>query len=182
MHAELYVPPWLESAGIDPAPIDQVLEGSWAEAATDYAADWRAKRGSGKRGPVGVQRYLNTILDRRFVEHGWTAYSSTYTRDRTWWRITFRHQMSVGSNFLEAMKAVARHDFRVAIVAAATREFLELISPADAPALSSFEKLQAELNDLDGVTSLPIVVAALHPVQAPSPAIMDTLLDSRRRR
>lgn len=167
---------------MDLSSINDLMNGIWAEAATEYAAEWRAKRLAGKRGPVGVQRYLNSVIDHRFTEAGWGAYASTYTRDFLWWRFTFRHQMSAGSNFLEALKAVLRYEYKVAVIAAATREFLEVISPADAPALTSFEKIQAELDDLKGVISAPIVIAALHRCSVPSQPTLDALSDPSRNR
>lgn len=182
MRAELYIPTWLEIPEVNLAEINGLLEGSWAEAASDYAADWRAKALVGRRGPVGVQKYLNAVLDNRFREAGWGAYASTYTTSSIWWRFTFRHQMSAGSNFLEALKVVGRFDFRVAVIAAATREFLEVISPADAASLTSFEKLQAELVDLEGIVSAPVVVAALRPCSSPSGVSMQALSDPKRKR
>jgi len=164
VYAELYVPDWLHTPGIDLSKVNEVLAGSWTEAATDYAAEWTARRSVGKKGPVGAQRHLNAVVERRFQAAGWGSYASTYTMGEFWFRVTFRHQMSAGSNFLEALKAVIRHGFDVAIIAAATREFLEDISPADAPALTSFEKLRTELDDLRGIVNVPIVVASLQPV------------------
>lgn len=182
MRVEVYVPEWLEVPAIDLAAVDDILRGVWADAATDYAANWIAQRGARRRGPVGVQKFLNTALDDRFQQAGWTAYASTFTDGPLWFRVTFRHQMSAGSNFLEALKAVKRHGFGVAVIAAATREFLEQISPADAPALTSFEKLRAELEDLRGVWSAPVVIAALHPCSILPPRTAEVVLHPARRR
>lgn len=172
----------IEHPSVDSAGLVTVLDGAWAEAATDYAAEWTAKRLAGRRGPVGVQKYLNSVLDRRFSEASWGAYQATYTQDQIWLRVTFRHQMSAGANILEALKAVVRYEYRIAIIAAATRDFLELISPADAPSLTSYEKLVAELDDLEGVINAPIAVASLTPSSVPSGPAMDALLDPGRRR
>jgi len=182
VRAELYIPEWLDAPDVDLSKVNEVLEGSWAEAATNYAAEWTAQRSVGKRGPVGIQKFLNSVIDRRFQKAGWNAYASTYSSNQLWFRVTFRHQMSAGSNFLEGLKAVGRYDFRVAVIAAATRDFLEIISPADAPALTSFEKVKAELNDLKGLITTPILVAALHPSSVPRARTMDAVQHPDRRR
>lgn len=143
--------------------INQILEGIWHEAAMAYAAEYRARELGGRKKPVGVQRYLNATAEDRFGEASWSPYGGTYFKDGIWLRITYRHQMSLGSNIIDALKAVGKYNFQVAIIAAATESFLDLISPADARALTSFEKLLAEVNDLAGVVSAPIIVGELGP-------------------
>lgn len=182
MRVELYTPSWLDVPKVDLTEINDVIDGSWAEASSDYAADWRAKALVGKRGPVGVQKYLNAVLDKRFQNAGWGVYASTYTTATDWWRFTFRHQMSAGSNFLDALKVVGRYDYRIAVITAPTREFLEVISPADAGSLTSFEKIQAELVDLKGIISAPVIVASLQASSLPSTVSMEALSDPKRKR
>lgn len=182
MRAELYIPDWVSVSTVDLASINRVLEGAWSDAAAAYAAEWTAQRTVRRRGPVGAQRYLNAVLDDRFQHSGWTAYASTFTRGDLWFRVTFRHQMSAGANFLDALKAVKKYEFRAAVIGAATRAFLEDISPADAPALTSFEKLRAEVEDLRGVWSAPVLLAALHPCSALPPKTSEVIGDPRRRR
>lgn len=182
VRAQPHLTGWSPVTALDLSVVNAVLEGSWAEAASDYAAEWRARRSQGRRGPVGAQKHLNAVIDRRFREAGWNAHSSTYMCEGLWFRVTFRHQMSLGSNFLDALKAVVRHGFDVAVIAAATRDFLESISPADAPALTSFEKLRADYSDLEGVISVPIVIAALEPSSLVTGPVLDAIRDPSRRR
>ena len=182
MRIVLFSPPWVTQEPPELHGVQKILNGIWTDAAVDYAADWTAKQSFGKRGPVGVQKYLNKKLDSAFEGAGWECYSSTFTTHDLWFRVTFRHQMSAGSNIVDAMKALGRGRYRTAVIAAATRDFLEQISPADAPALTSFEKLRAELIDLDGILRAPIYLAALRPASVLPAKTLSVILSSDRRR
>jgi hypothetical protein len=78
-----------------------------------------------------------------------------------WIRITFRHQMSLGSDFTDALKVSRRSGFSEVLIAAATGNFLKIISPNDAAALTSHEKVWAEAVDLIGCLDIPLLVGSL---------------------
>ena len=65
-------------------------------------------------------------------------------RNRPWLRITFRHQMSLGSDVVDALKVCRKGGMTEAAILAASDQFLDVISPNDARALVSYEKLRRE--------------------------------------
>ena len=69
----------------------------------------------------------------------------------------------------------------LAVILAANRETLGIISPNDAGALTSFEKLQSEIWSLDGAIEIPLLIGELTPMTAPSQVISDELRKSRPR-
>jgi hypothetical protein len=63
-------------------------------------------------------------------------------------RVTFRHQMSLGSDIIDAIRAHHRAGMELVAIMAASRAFLNVISPNDAAVLTSYEKLKAEVDSL----------------------------------
>jgi hypothetical protein len=143
--------------------VNLISQGTWAEAATEfYAARLSALR-SGKATPKGIQRFLNRVLDRRFTDEGWNAEDGRYSNENVWLRVTFRHQMSLGSDFIDALKVSVREGASQVAIAAASFDFLELISPNDKHVLTSFEKLRVETAALGGCLDIPLFIGRLEP-------------------
>lgn len=128
-----------------------------------------------------MQKTLNSIIERKFLEHGWSGDSGYFFKSETWIRITFRHQMSIGSDFIDALKVCKKEGMRLAIILAASRRTLSIVSPNDAAALVSFEKLQSELLSLEGVIDIPLVIGELVPYSRPPEAIENEILKGRPR-
>lgn len=162
MRLDLYSPKWFTGdADVDVESLNSFLNGVWVEAAKEFAAERSAKLSAGKNTPKGVQPFLNRVLSSRLSSAGWEGNGGRFLREGVWLRITFRHQMSLGADVLDALKVVRKGLARVAIIAAATSDFLEVISPNDAAVLTSFEKVSLELSDLEGVLLDSILVGSL---------------------
>lgn len=182
MILDLHRPTWAQHVpDIDMDTVVSPLRGSWAEAATLYAADRSAKLGAGKRPPIGVQPHLNKVLSERYREAGWDGHGQRFLKEGVWLRVTFRHQMSIGSDILDALKVLAKGHAQVAIIAAATTEFVRVISPNDVNVLTSFEKLVAEVRDLDGAVSAPVLIGRLRPLSNLPPATASVVHGHRPR-
>lgn len=89
--------------------------------------------------------------------------------------------MSLGSDIVDAMKVCKKEGIQLAIILAASRNALDVISPNDAAALVSFEKLEREIIGLNGVTDIPLIIGELTPSSSASEAINDSLRKSRPR-
>ena len=77
--------------------------------------------------------------------------------------------MSIGSDFLDALKVCKKQGMELAVIIAANRETLDVITPNDAAALVSFEKLRSLALDLDGAMDIPLLIGELTPMTfAPS--------------
>lgn len=158
-----------------------LIAGTWSEAASNFYAERMARLRAGRPTPKGIQKYLNKVLDTRFEEAGWEVNEGRYTSDHVWLRITFRHQMSLGSDLLDALKVHVREGIaQVAIVAAPFR-FLELISPNDKHVLTSFEKLRVETASLKGCLDIPLFIGRLEP-QSELPIEVERFLRQERPR
>lgn len=141
----------------------------------------KRKINHGKSAPKGMQRYINEIFDSKFKKAGWDGDSGYYFKNKTWIRITFRHQMSLGSDFINALKVCKKEDIELAVIMAADKNTLKIISPNDAGAIISFDKLLNEMMSLDGVIDIPLMVGELTPLtQAPN-GIRQEILKERPR-
>ena len=84
--------------------INLIKDDVWKEASVLFAAERDTKLKTGKSAPKGMQRYLNEVLVKRFTDNGWMGEAGYFFKDKTWVRVTFRHQMSLGSDILDAIK------------------------------------------------------------------------------
>lgn len=128
-----------------------------------------------------MQKVLNKVIEEKFHSAGWDGDSGYYVRNRTWVRVTFRHQMSLGSDIVDAIKVCKKEGIELAVILAANRQTLNVISPNDAGALVSYEKLRNEVMSLDGALDIPLVIGELTPSSKPSQVISDELLKERPR-
>ena len=161
--------------------VEILADNVWAEASVEFYAERDSKIRFGKRAPKGMQRTLNAIIDRKLTDAGWEGGSGYYVKGATWARITFRHQMSIGSDFLDALKVCKKQGAELAIIIAASLETLRVVTPNDAAALVSFEKLRAQVLDLDGALDIPLLIGELTPLTvAPSDISAEILKDRPR--
>ena len=89
--------------------------------------------------------------------------------------------MSLGSDIVDAIKVCKKENMKLAVILAANRNTLDLISPNDAAALISFEKLQREILSLDGAIDIPLIYGELTPMTSASNVINKELLKARPR-
>lgn len=183
MKVQLFAPPWgapgMTAEGQEAVKI--LGDNVWADASTRFYAERDAKLRMGKRASKGMQATLNKLLVEKFEGEGWYADSGYFIKEDTWVRVTFRHQMSLGSDIIDAQKVCARSGIKLAMILAANRETLDIVSPNDAAALVSFEKLEREILDLDGVIDIPLVYGKLTPLTHASRAVENQLLRDRPR-
>lgn len=156
MKTRLVACPWTTPSVTEEAfeAIELIQDDIWKEASVSFAAEREAKQRIGKSAPKGMQRYLNEVLEKRFLSKGWLGDSGYFFKESTWIRVTFRHQMSLGSDILDAIKVCKKEKMELAIILAANRRTLDVISPNDAAALVSFEKLKNEIWGLDGALDI----------------------------
>jgi hypothetical protein len=162
--------PWYE--GVATAELLEavdLLDGVWRVAAGEFYADRQAKVALGKPAPKGSQRFLNRAIEQRFEAAGWDVHGGRFTKGRTWVRVTFRHQMSLGSDLLDALKVAVKTDAEQVAIMAASADALATISPNDQHALTSYEKLSAAVHDLTGCLDIPLVLGQLI-LRSPLPA------------
>ena len=153
----------------------------WADASVEFYAERDSKIRFGKRAPKGMQKTLNAVIGQKLTEAGWEGDAGYFVKGKTWVRITFRHQMSIGSDFLDALKVCKKQGMEQAIILAANLETLRVITPNDAAALVSFEKLQAQVLDLDGAMDIPLLIGELTPLTSASSDIENEIHKERPR-
>lgn len=183
MNVRLVAPPWgapalneeLEEA------IKVLNDNIWRDSSIQFYSVRNSKQKMGKSAPKGMQRFLNDVLKERFQSYGWIGEAGYFFKNKTWIRITFRHQMSLGSDILDAIKVCKKENMDVAVIMAANRQTLDLISPNDSAAIVSFEKLQREVVSLDGAIDIPLIIGELTPRTSASEDINYELLKDRPR-
>ena len=183
MRVRLVAPPWCAPPMTDEAKEAIKLLGDdvWSKASVVFYADREAKLKAGKRAPKGMQATLNTVIHEKFIDACWEGDAGYYFKNRTWVRVTFRHQMSIGSDIIDAIKVCKKEGMELAMILAANRATLDVVSPNDAAALTSFEKLQNQVFSLDGAVDIPLVIGELTPMTTTSQVIQDEIRKSRPR-
>lgn len=183
MKVRLVAPPW-GAPELTPEAEEAfkvLADNVWHDAGVEFYAERDAKIRAGRKAPKGMQKTLNRLIETRLLAKGWSGDSGCFYKGKTWIRITFRHQMSLGSDFIDALRACKKEGMELAIILAAGKDTLKEISPNDAPALVSFEKLKNELFSLDGVIDIPLLIGELIPVSS-LPANIDAELRKSRPR
>ena len=89
--------------------------------------------------------------------------------------------MSLGSDILDAVKVCRIEGMEQALILAANRKTLDLISPNDAAAMISFEKLEKEIITLNGAIDIPLLIGELTPSSSASNDINRELKKARPR-
>ena len=183
MKVKLYTPPWCkpELTNEIKEAISIVGDDLWKDASIRFYSIRDARMQQGKSAPKGMQKYLNEIIDEKFLAKEWEGDSGYYFKNNTWIRITFRHQMSLGSDIIDAIKVCKKEGMELAVIMAANRRTLDLISPNDAAALVSFEKLRDEIFSLEGAIDIPLVIGELSPLTSASEDINRELRKERPR-
>lgn len=183
MKTRLLAPPWCTPILTEETveAINLIADDVWKDASIRFAAERDTKIKAGKSAPKGMQRYLNEVLVERFTSNGWEGDAGYFFKNKTWVRITFRHQMSLGSDFLDAIKVCKIEGMEQAIILAANRMTLKLISPNDAAAIVSFEKLENEVLSLNGAIDIPLLIGELTPSSSASKDINQELTKARPR-
>ena len=161
--------------------IELLQNNVWKDASVLFAAERDSKLRSGRSAPKGMQRYLNDVIAKRFLENGWIGGAGYFFKGKTWVRITFRHQMSLGTDILDAIKVCKKEGMEQAVILAANRKTLDLITPNDAAAIVSFEKLEREIMSLNGALDIPLLFGELTPLSSASSDINEELKKARPR-
>jgi hypothetical protein len=167
MKVRLVRPSWYESEPTAEANEGiNVLDGVWREATNLFILQGEVRKGLGKSEPLGIQPFLNDVISERFLDSGWTGDEGRFTKGQTWLRITFRHQMSLGSDFYDAIRLPKTENVKQCVILAADDDFLKVITPRDWRSLCSFSKLSAQLAQMDGSFSPPLLIGELKPLSA----------------
>ena len=162
--------------------VNKALEGVWRDTAETFYAEVVAAQNTGEKMPQGMQRHLNDAIDRRLVEAGWEGKDGRFVKGDTWLRITFRHQMGLGSDVLDALRVTKLEGIAQCAIVCAPRALLNLISPNDAPALCSAEKLTVKLRELDGALDFALFAGVLETAPGLPPDVRQHLEIPRPRR
>lgn len=156
-------------------------DGVWRDSAVGFYANRAALLRRGKSAPKGMQAELNRVIDTRFADAGWIGSDGRFVKGSTWVRVTFRHQMSLGSDFLDAAKVCAKEGCTQAAILAGESDWLQVVSPNDWRALVSFEKLRIAAAELQGVLELPLFVGSLRGESPLPPGVAAELRKDRPR-
>lgn len=183
MRVRLVAPPWVKAELTEEAAeaVNIIGDDLWKEASIRFSAERENKLRAGKSAPKGMQRYLNEVLVEKFIDNGWEGDAGYFFKDKTWVRVTFRHQMSLGSDILDALKVCKIEGMKLAIIMAANKRTLDIISPNDANAIVSFEKLENEIMSLNGAIDIPLLIGELTPLTSASDDINQELKKVRPR-
>ena len=82
MKTRLVACPWTTPSVTEEAfeAIELIQDDIWKEASVSFAAEREAKQRIGKSAPKGMQRYLNEVLEKRFLSKGWLGDSGYFFR------------------------------------------------------------------------------------------------------
>jgi hypothetical protein len=149
-------------------PSDEILSiplsltGVWETALAQFEASNFVKTSRGSKPSLGVQGQLNDAIDSAFQAQGWSGGEGRYAKGDTWVRVSFRHSMSLGSDFLDAQRQILLEGFEQVALIYAHQQLLKKISPNDGGSLCSFERAALLLHDVESISpSLPIWLGRL---------------------
>lgn len=142
--------------------VKKIVAGAWLSASDSFEASNDARKEHKKPPKVGKQAYLNKELESRFCDGGWQGLNGRFFKENTWIRFSFRHSMSLGSDFLEAFRVYKLEQFQTVCLMYADEELLREIWPSGGQALCSFEKANAYWAQLHTVIDMPLAIARLH--------------------
>lgn len=143
--------------------LSNLLDGVWRESANLFYLESKLCKSKGKSGPLGLQPFLNETINQRFIDNSWEGMDGRFSKNRTWIRVTFRHQMSLGSDFFDAIRLAKSENFEQCVLLAADDDFLRVITPRDWRSLCSFSKMSAQLAQLEGFFDTPLMIGELKP-------------------
>ncbi|CAN2188736.1 hypothetical protein MCEMRE130_00470 [Candidatus Nanopelagicaceae bacterium] len=158
-----------------------LLDGVWREAANLFIIQSEIRKARGKTEPLGIQPFLNDVITQRFLDAGWLGEEGRFTKGQTWFRITFRHQMSLGSDFYDAIRLPKAEGIQQCVILAADDDFLKVITPRDWRSLCSFSKVSAQMSQMDGSFTPPLLIGELKPNTELSPTAHGVIYGSRLR-
>ncbi len=184
MKTRLVAPPWSKPQVTEETieAIQLLRNDVWRDASIRFAAERDTKTRLGKNAPKGMQKFLNEVIHERFISNKWLGEAGYYFKKKTWIRVAFRHQMSLGSDILDAIKVCKKEGIEQAVIFAASRKVLDTVSPNDAGAIISFEKLENMILSLDGVINdVPLLIGELTPITSASKDIVAELKKERPR-
>ncbi len=138
------------------------MGGVWGSAFDLFAARNHVRKEQNRTPKVGKQSDLNDVLEERFEENGWQGSDGRYFKDSTWIRFSFRHSMSLGSDFLEAFRVHKLEEFKLICLMYADENLLEEIWPSGGQALCSYEKASAYWSQIHSVLGMPLVLGRLY--------------------
>ncbi len=166
----------------DQALLDDISESVstvWALAAGDFYARHVAAVAREIKPPLGIQPFINDRLDYELPSSGWEGSEGRFTKDNAWLRITFRHAMSLGSDFMDGLLLAYREGIRVAVIAAPSREFARLVTPRDAGAIITYERLEEYFSRAHPLFQIPLVIARLSEGEGLPPQVTEYLAKHR---
>lgn len=180
MNIRLVRPSWYDGEPtLEVQELARLLEGVWRESANAFVLSGNVAKNHGRVGPLGVQPFINAVIEQRMKENSWETLDGRYVKGRTWVRITFRHQMSLGSDFLDAIRLAKAENFNQCVILAASDDFLRVITPRDWRSLCSFSKLSAQMAQLDGLFDVPLLIGELNPISQLSPELSKVIYGPR---
>ena len=142
--------------------IKALMDGAWGNASDLFSARNHVRIEQNRAPKVGKQSDLNDVLEGRFEENGWQGSDGRYFKDSTWIRFSFRHSMSLGSDFLEAFRVHKLESFQLICLMYADENLLENIWPSGGQALCSYDKASAYWSQLHSVLEMPLVLGRLY--------------------
>jgi len=151
----------------------------WAQSAGDFYARHVAAVARGIKPPLGIQPFINNRLDAELPASGWEGSEGRFTKDSTWLRITFRHAMSLGSDFMDGLLLAYREGIRVAVIAAPSIEFAKLVTPKDAGAIVTYERIEEYFSRAHPLFQIPLVIGRLSEGQGCPPQVTEYLAKNR---
>lgn len=180
MEVKFIRPDWY-SANLTDESIEasNLLVGTWRESANLFSINKELREKLGKPAPLGIQPYLNQVIQERFTSNDWFGEDGRFIKNGTWVRITFRHQMSLGSDFLDALRLPRIEKVHQCVIMGASDEFLEVITPRDWRSLCSFPKLVSQMQQLKYAFDPPLLIGELKPISKLDAKLHKTIYGER---
>jgi hypothetical protein len=142
--------------------IERCLEGAWEAAVAAFQASNLSRLAREQKPSSGMQSYLTDAIDEGFLSSGWVGGDGRYSKGATWVRVSFRHAMSLGSDFMDAQRQINLEKYEQVALLYAHQALLKRISPKDGGSLCSFERAALLIHDLETISpGIPVWLGRL---------------------
>lgn len=123
----------LEKANLD-------LQGIWSETAEAYFLKLIGNRSHQKKTSKGMQSFLNACIEERLVSRGWVDNYGWFRHGNFVLRISFRHKMSMGSDFFDAVRLLNSEGVENVLLVYLAKDDYEVVNSDEQSTLCSFEQ------------------------------------------
>lgn len=134
---------------------------AWQIACQAYFSTLLANRSLSRKTSKGLQRLLNESINQLMDTAGWQGGNGRWRKESIVVRFSFRHKMSLGSDFFDALRLCSEENLSNYFLVYASTDALKVINPDEVNTLCSSEAAEELFTISQKVLNIPVKVVKL---------------------